>query len=134
MILLARTRSSLREDRHLAKTASPIKVTTEGVIEDQGGISVEFRPTWNAGIEGSDSSPFTGTLLSSRIEDLINHGCTVIIFELEDVGCDVDQEGVEDTLVPLEEDIRDLIVGEIETVPEDVIGLSNQLHVTVFNA
>ena len=93
----------------------------------------EVRLTWNTGVEGSDSSPFTGTLLSSRVENLVNHVFTIVILELEDVGGDVDQEGVEDTLVPLEEDIRDFIIGEIETMFEDVIGLSNQLHVTVFN-
>jgi len=131
MTLLARTRSCLREDRHLAKTASPIKVTAEGV-----GNYLEkykFRLTWNTGIEGSDSSPFTGTLLSSRVENLIDHVFVIVVLELEDVGGDVDQERVEDTLVPLEEDIRDFIIGEIETMSEDVIGLSNQLHVTVFN-
>ena len=39
MTLLARTRSCLREDRHLAKTASPIKVTAEGV----GNYSEEYK-------------------------------------------------------------------------------------------
>jgi len=131
MNLLARARSCLREDRHLAKTASPIKVTAEGVGNCPG--EYEVRLTWNTGVEGSDSSPFTGTLLSSRVENLVNHVFTIVILELEDVGGDVDQEGVEDTLVPLEEDIRDFIIGEIETMFEDVIGLSNQLHVTVFN-
>jgi len=97
-------------------------------------VSLGFRPTWNTGIEGSNSGPFTGTLLPSGVENLINHGFTIVILELEDVCGDVNQERVKDTLIPLEEDIRDLIVLEIETVPEDVIGLSNQLHVTVFNA
>lgn len=35
MTLQARTRSSFREDRHLAKTASPIKVTM-GEVGDYG--------------------------------------------------------------------------------------------------
>jgi len=95
---------------------------------------MNFRLTWNTGIEGSDGSPFTSALLSGRVENLINHVFTIIILELEDVGGDVYQERVEDTLVPREEDIRDLIVGEIETMPEDVIGFSNQLHVAVFDA
>ena len=97
-------------------------------------VSIDFWLTWDTGIEGSNGSPFTSTLLSSRVENFINHRFTIVILELEDLGGDVDQEGVEDTLVPLEEDIRDLLAGEIKTVPEDVIGLSNQLHVTVFNA
>ena len=134
MTLLARTRSCLREDRHLAKTASPIKVTAQGMSKDQREISIGFRLTRDTGIEGSNSSPFTGTFLSSRVEDLVNHGFTIVVLELEDVGGYVDQEGVEDTLVPFEEDIRDLVGGEVEAVPEDVIGLSDQLHVTILNA
>ena len=133
MTLLARTRSCLREDRHLAKTASPINVTIGGVNKDRE-VSLGFRLTRNTSIEGSDGSPFTGTLLTSRVEDLVNHEFTIVVLEFEDVGGDVDQEGVENALVPLEEDIRNLVVGEIETVPEDVIGFSNQLHVTIFNA
>ena len=50
---------------------------------------------------------------------------TIVILELEDVGGDLDQERVENTLVPVNENIRDLVAGEVETVPEDVIGLSN---------
>ena len=132
--MLARTRSCLREDRHLAKTASPINVTIGGVNKDRKEGNTGFRLTRDTSIEGSDGSPFTSALLSGGVEDLVNHGFAIVVLELEDVGGDVNQEGVEDALVPLEEDIRDLVVGEIETVPEDVIGLSNQLHVTIFNA
>ena len=99
-----------------------------------GEINIGFRLTRDTSIQGSNSSPFTGTLLSSRVEDLVNHGFTIVVPELEDVGGDLDQEGVKDTLVPLREDVRDLVVGEIKTVPEDGVGLSNQLHVAVFNA
>ena len=58
----------------------------------------------------------------------------VVILKLEDVGGNVDQERVENALVPLGENVRDLVIGEIETVLEDVVGLSNQLHITVFDA
>ena len=93
----------------------------------------KFRQTWDTGFKGSDSSPFPSTLLSGRVEDLIDHGFTVIILELENVGGYFDQERVKNTAIPAGEDFRNLIVGEIQSTPEDFIGLSNQLHVTVFN-
>lgn len=93
-----------------------------------------FELTRNTGFEGSDGGPLSSALLSSRVENLVGHEFPIIIFEPENVGGDFDQERVEDALIPFGEDICDLIVGDIETTPEDFIGLSNQLHVTVFNA
>lgn len=110
-------------------------MTAEGVSGDQEVCEyLQLQLTWNTGVKGSNSSPFTSTLLASRVEDLVNHGFTVVVLELEDVCGDINQKGVKDALIPFEEDIRDLIVGDVKTAPEDVIGLSDQLHVTVFNA
>ena len=100
----------------------------------QGGIDICFQLTWNTGFERSNGGPFSSTLLSSRVEDLINHEFAIIVLEPENVGGDIDQERVEYTLIPFSEDVRDLVVGEIETMSKNFIGFSNQLHVTVFNA
>ena len=83
------------------------------------------RLTGDTGFKGGNSSPLASALLSSRVENLIDHMFTIVILEFEDVGGDVDQERVENTLVPVNENIRDLVAGEVETVPEDVVGLSN---------
>ena len=89
--------------------------------------------TRHTSIEGSDGSPFTSTLLTSLIKNLAYEGLTIVILELEDVGGDVDQERVKNTLVPLVEDIGDLIVRENKAALEDIISLSNKLHVTIFD-
>ena len=89
--------------------------------------------TRHTSIEGSDGSPFTSTLLTSLIKNLAYEGLTIVILELEDVGGDVDQERVKNTLVPLVEDIGDLIVRENKAALEDIISLSNELHVTIFD-
>ena len=89
--------------------------------------------TRHTSIEGSDCSPFTSTLLTSLIKNLAYEGLTIVILELEDVGGDVDQERVKNTLVPLEEDVSDLVVADLETALEDVICLCDQLHVAVLD-
>ena len=89
--------------------------------------------TRHTSIEGSDGSPFTSTLLTSLIKNLAYEGLTIVILELEDVGGDLDEEGVENTLVPLDEDIRDLVLVKAETTLEDIVGLRDELHVTVFD-
>ena len=89
--------------------------------------------TGNTSIESSNSSPLASTLLTSLIQDLGDHGLTIVILELEDVGGDLNQEGIKDTLVPLGEDIGNLILGRTQTALEDVVCLSDQLHVTVLD-
>ena len=90
-------------------------------------------PTGHASIESSNRSPLASTLLARRIKNLGNQRLAIIIVELQDVGGDLNEEGVEDTLVPGVEDVRNLVLGEAETTLEDVVGFSDQLHVTVFD-
>jgi hypothetical protein len=87
----------------------------------------------HAGIESVDGSPLAGSLLASLIEDLLDERDAIVILELKDIGGDVDEERVEDALVPLEEDVSDLILGDPKTTLENVIRLSDELHVTVFD-
>ena len=58
----------------------------------------------HAEVEGVDGSPLSGSLLGSRVEDLGDEGNTVVVVVLENVGGDLDEVGVEDTLVPGLED------------------------------
>ena len=97
-------------------------------------MKVRCGLTWDARVKGCNSGPFPGTLLPSGVQNLVSHGFAIVVLELENVGGDVNQERVEYTLVPFEENVCDLIVREIDAMPEDFIGLSDQLHVTIFNA
>ena len=86
-----------------------------------------------AHVEGVDGGPLAGTLLASRVHDLLNDGDTVVVVLVHDVAGDLDQERVEDTGVPLGEDITNLLVVEAETTLHDIVGLADQLHVTVLD-
>ena len=84
-------------------------------------------------IESVDGGPLAGTLLSSRVEDLGEEGGSILVVVLENVTGNLDQERVENTSVPLREDVTDLGLLEAETVLEDVVGLADELHVTVLD-
>lgn len=92
----------------------------------------KFR-TWCAGIKRCNRGPFSGSLLACLIEDLGDHRLAVGVLELEDVGGDLDQEGVKDALIPFLEDGRDFILMKTQAALEDVVALGNQLHVTIFD-
>ena len=77
----------------------------------------------HAEVESVDGGPLAGTLLASRVHDLLEKRRTVLVVEVEDVTGDLDEEGVKDTLVPLGEDITHLLVGETKTTLHDVVGL-----------
>ena len=105
--------------------------------------------TGHSSIEGRNGGPLASSLLTGLVEDLGDHGLAILIVELEDVGGDLNEEGVEDTLVPLGENVTDLVVLHSETALHDVVGLplsdialihgncsthfADQLHVTVLN-
>jgi len=76
-----------------------------------------------AHVEGVDSGPLAGTLLASRVEDLLEEGSAVLVVVVHDVAGDLDEERVEHALVPLGEDITDLLVAHANTTLHDVVGL-----------
>lgn len=92
------------------------------------------KQTWDSGIECGDGSPLSSALLASLVEDFVDDRLSIVIFKFEDVGGDVDEEGVQDTLIPRQEDVGDLVFIAAETALEDVVSLSDQLHVTVFDS
>lgn len=55
-------------------------------------------------VEGVNGGPLSGTLLSSGIENLLNHGSTVSVVESKDISGDLNQERVEDTVLPLRDE------------------------------
>ena len=105
MTLLARVRSSLMEDRHRANTASPMRVTEENVGYFELHCCMVL--TRHSGVKSGDSGPFSGTFLLSFVQDLGQDRFTVIVIKFEDLGGDLDQERVKDTLIPRQEDVGD---------------------------
>lgn len=96
------------------------EATREDSFTDEGDRHAE--------VEGVDGSPLSGTLLTGLVEDLLNEGCAVLVVVLEDITGDLNQEGVEDTLVPLVENFTDLVGGKTNTALEDIVGLSQPLE------
>ena len=76
-----------------------------------------------AEVKSVDGGPLAGTLLASRVEDLLEEGSAILVVVVHDVAGDLDQERVEHALVPLGEDVTDLLVGQANTTLEDVVGL-----------
>jgi len=76
-----------------------------------------------AEVKSVDSGPLTGTLLTGLVEDLLNEGSAIIVIEVHDISGDLNQERVQDALVPLGENVADLLAGETETALHDVVSL-----------
>lgn len=78
----------------------------------------------HAEVQGVDGGPLAGTLLTSRIQDLLNNRLTVLVVVLvHDVAGDLNQEGVEHALVPFREDVTDFLVVHSETTLHDIVCL-----------
>ena len=76
-----------------------------------------------AEVKSVDGGPLAGTLLASRVEDLLEEGSAILVVVVHDVAGDLNEERVEHALVPLSEDVTDLLVGQANTTLEDVVGL-----------
>ena len=63
--------------------------------------------------------------MASRVEDLLEEGSAILVVVVHDVAGDLDEERVEHALVPLSEDVTDLLVGHANTTLHDVVGLGN---------
>lgn len=84
-------------------------------------------------VKSVNGCPLSSSLLSSRVEDLVDEGHTVVVVESENVSGDLDEERVENAVVPLLEDVGNLWLLETETSLEDIVGLADELHVSVLD-
>ena len=84
-------------------------------------------------MQGADAGPFTGTLLSCGIQDLVQESRTVLLAVPENVTGDFNEIGVEFPLIPLGEDRLHLIIGESEQCSHQVVHLADELHVPVLD-
>lgn len=93
-----------------------------------GKDSFTDQGDWHAEIQGVDGSPLSSSLLAGRVENLVEERSVVgRVVVVEDVTGDFNEEGVEDALVPLGEDVTDLLVAETDTTLQDIVGLSQDL-------
>lgn len=88
-----------------------------------GEDSLTDQGDGHAEVQSVDGGPLAGTLLAGLVEDLLNEGSAVVVVVVENITGDLNEEGVEDTGVPLGENITDLLAGETKTALEDVVGL-----------
>jgi hypothetical protein len=101
------------------------QATSEDCLTDQGHRHSE--------VQSVDGGPLAGTLLTSGVHDLLDNGSAIIVVLVHDIASNLDQERVEHALVPLGEDIAHLLVGHAKSTLHDIVGLADQLHVTVLN-
>jgi hypothetical protein len=120
LLVTGEFRGGAREEAAGASTLvlESTQATREDGLTDEGDR--------HAKVKSVDGSPLAGTLLTSLIKDLLNERSTIIVVELEDITGDFDQEGVQDTLVPLLENVGDFTGVQAHTTLEDVIGLQEK--------
>src|SRR5690606_14069535 len=92
--------------------------------DEGGGLSQLHR---------GDHRPLPGSLLAGGVEYRLHSAFTVHL-DRQDVSGDFDQVRVEDPLVPSPEGGGHLVMAQPETVPHQVVGLGDHLHVAVFDS
>lgn len=94
------------------------KATGKDSLADQSDRHTE--------VQSIDGGPLAGALLAGLVEDLLNEGNTIVVVVVEDVASDFNEEGVQNTGVPLGEDITNLLARHTETTLHDIVGLSSR--------
>lgn len=78
----------------------------------------------HAEIQSVNGSPLTSTLLTSAVKDLLDKRSTVLgVVVFHDVTSDLDKERVQNTSVPLGENIANLGIGQTKTTLHDIVCL-----------
>ena len=103
----------------LAGTATLVLESTEAAGED----SLANQSDGNAQVQSVDGGPLAGTLLASLVEDLLDKRGAVVVIIVEDIAGDLNQEGVQNTGVPLGEDVTNLLARQTKAALEDIVGL-----------
>ena len=79
-----------RTSKDLAGADTLILDSTEAARED----SLADKSDGHAEVEGVDGGPLASALLASLIKNLLEEGSAIVILELENVRCDLNQEGI----------------------------------------
>src|ERR1035437_9182253 len=89
---------------------------------------------WLAQIERADRRPLARALLAGRVQYLIHNRRAVFVLLGKDVPGNLDQVTVQFALVPLRENIVQLIGSQAKPALQQVVGLANQLHIAILDA
>jgi len=89
--------------------------------------------TGRSSIEGVDCRPLASAFLTGLIQNFSNKRLAIIVLEAEDVVGDLDQEGIKDALIPFLENVRNLVFMKSKAAFQDIIRLSDKLHITIFD-
>jgi hypothetical protein len=89
--------------------------------------------TCGTGLERCDCRPFSCPLLAGLVQYPVEDRLTIFIFVFENVGSDLDQEGIEDAFVPFLKNLSDLVLRDTQTTLKNVICFRDQLHVTILD-
>lgn len=89
--------------------------------------SFSDQGNWHSEVKSVDGSPLAGTLLTSRVHNLLQERLSIVIVVVHDITCDLNEKGIENALVPCGQDVSHLLVGETKTALHDVVGLAGVL-------
>ncbi|EEQ40117.1 hypothetical protein CLUG_04245 [Clavispora lusitaniae ATCC 42720] len=102
--------------------------------QTSGENGLTNQSNWHTQVQSVDSSPLTSSLLTSSVQDLFNQWLSISrVIEVHDVSGNFNQERVQNTVVPLRENVTDFLVRELAHSLHQIIGLTNQLHVTILD-
>jgi hypothetical protein len=113
-------RGGVRSVKETGSTATLSLERTQAASEN----SLTDQSDGHTEVQRVDGGPLSGTLLTSGVQNLLNDSCAILVVLVHDIAGDFDEEGVEDALVPLGEDISDLLVAHGETTLHDIVRLS----------
>ena len=79
-------------------------------------------------------NPPARSFLASGIQDFFNQGVAIFIAKRQNVSGDLDQVGIERTVVPAAEGCTHLLMIHAKARLQQVKGFADELHVAVFDA
>lgn len=86
----------------------------------------------HAKVKSVNGGPLAGTLLAGLVKDLLNEGSAIVVVIVENIAGDLNEERVQNTSVPLGENVTNLLGGETETTLKDVVSLQSDALVLQF--
>ncbi len=86
-------------------------------------------------IQGDLGRPLARSLLARFVQDQVHQGLfRLVIGDRENFGGELDQERIQDALVPFVENVGQLGGGQPQHLTQNVVGLRDELHIAVFDS
>lgn len=87
----------------------------------------------NPQVERCNCSPFAGTFLTGRIQNLLNDGFPVLILKSQDIAGNLDEVTVELFGIPLLKDFMLFESTHSQEILHQVVGFVDDLHVAILD-